>query len=148
MRKRRTLRYESLADALRDAERLSNGYRRAANWSLGQICDHLGTAMRYSRNGFPSQWPKPLQALARFVAMRRIQADKIMRLRFPSPIGSPRELPALRGIEYLAEGIECFQSAGADCAPHIVFGNMSRQEWTQFHLWHCAHHLSFLIPEN
>ena len=147
MSKRRHIYFETLADALADAKQLRDGYRRAGNWSLGQICHHLGTAMRYSREGFPSQWPKFIQAITRFMALRGIQSRKTTRIRFPVPIDPPVELPDVEGVEYFAGGIECFEQDTPDYCPHIVFGEMSPEQWRQFHLWHCEHHFSFLVPE-
>lgn len=30
---------------------------------------------------------------------------------------------------------------------HPVLGALTKDEWTQFHCMHCAHHLSFAVPQ-
>jgi hypothetical protein len=30
--------------------------------------------------------------------------------------------------------------------PSPVFGKMTPDAWRKFHLWHCQHHLAFLVP--
>src|SRR5262245_7088988 len=51
---RRVLKFESLDEAVRDAERLSErGYEKAGNWDLAQCCHHLAVLMTYPLDGFP-----------------------------------------------------------------------------------------------
>jgi hypothetical protein len=30
---------------------------------------------------------------------------------------------------------------------HVIFGPMTQQQWTEFHLKHCALHMSFIWPD-
>src|SRR5688572_24160357 len=58
MAARRELRFDSLDDVVRDAERLlAGGYDKVGNWSLAQCCGHLAAWFRYQMDGFP---PAPL----------------------------------------------------------------------------------------
>src|SRR5262245_58690819 len=51
---RRTLTFESLDAAVRDAESLlANGYDKAGNWDLSQVAGHLANWMTYPLDGFP-----------------------------------------------------------------------------------------------
>ena len=40
-----------------EVDRLLEGHTTTGQWSLGQICNHLGTAMQYTVEGFPEQAP-------------------------------------------------------------------------------------------
>jgi hypothetical protein len=31
--------------------------------------------------------------------------------------------------------------------PHPIFGRLNRNDWDRLHCFHCAHHLSFIIPD-
>ena len=48
--------------------------------------------------------------------------------------------------ENLRQAIAYFQSSPGPVIPHRIFGPLSREEWEQLQLIHCAHHLSFAIP--
>jgi hypothetical protein len=51
---RRELRFDRLAEAVRDAELLlSHGHDRLGRWSLGQCCGHLANWLTYPLDGFP-----------------------------------------------------------------------------------------------
>lgn len=147
MPERRQLHFNSLDDVLTEAEGLLKcGYQHAGNWSLGTMGDHLGRALIYSCEGFPKTWPRPIQWVARRLVLRRILGRKTFRWRVPAPISVNRKATDEEGVAFLSRGIEQFQEPGSLLFPHIVFGEFTREEWLQFHLWHCEHHFSFLIP--
>ena len=148
MVKRRQVHFDTLDDVLRDAESLlRHGYQKAGNWSLGQVGDHLGRAIRMSREGFPWAWNKVMQRLARKLFLRKFLSRTVTHLRLPSPITVKDFVDDQEGVACLAAGIERFQQPGGDYVEHMVFGPLTEDQWTQFHLWHCEHHLSFLIPD-
>lgn len=144
---RRLLRFESLDDAAREAEALlADGYQRAGRWSLGTMGDHLGRAMIYSCEGFPRMWPWPARWIARRLALKSILARQISTFRFPAPISVNLHITDQDGVACLLQGIQRYQAFDESLKPHVVLGPLSRAEWLQFHLWHCEHHFSFLIP--
>ena len=148
MPRRRPLHFDSLADVRREAQRLlQNGYQRAGNWSLGTMGDHLGRAMSYSREGFPRIWPRAMQFVARAMALHRIVARKRLTWRFPAPISVNWQVTDHDGVDCLSRGIERFEQPDSVVFPHVILGKLTREQWVQFHLWHCEHHLSFLLPE-
>ncbi|QEL17039.1 DUF1569 domain-containing protein [Limnoglobus roseus] len=56
------LRFQSLADVVRDAESLlAKGYDKAGNWDLSQCCHHLAYWLTCSLDGFGKQ-PLPIRA--------------------------------------------------------------------------------------
>ena len=57
---RRTLTFDTLDAAVRDAEYLlAAGYDRAGNWDLAQCLDHLAAWLTYPVSGFPKA-PLPI----------------------------------------------------------------------------------------
>ena len=147
MPKRRQLHFDSLDEVLTEAEAmLKCGYERTGNWSLGTMGDHLGRALIYSCEGFPKTWPRPIQWVARGLSLRGILRRKTFHWRVPAPISVNRKTTDEEGVACLSRGIEQFQEPGALLFPHIMLGELTRQQWLQFHLWHCEHHFSFLIP--
>lgn len=144
---RRQLHFDSLDDVRRESESLLKfGYERAGRWSLGTMGDHLGRAMLYSCEGFPTLWPRPIQWCLRRLTLNGILARETMRMRIPAPISVNWQATDQEGVDCLLKGIDCFQQHSCPMSPHILLGKMSREQWIQFHLWHCEHHFSFLLP--
>lgn len=144
---RRPLQFASLDDVRCESETLLKfGYQRAGRWSLGTMGDHLGRALLYSCEGFPSTWPRPIQWFLRRLTLNSILARKTWRFRMPAPISVNWHATDQEGVACLFRGIERFQRHGSALSPHVLLGELTREEWSQFHLWHCEHHLSFLLP--
>ena len=147
MSQRRQLHFDMLDDVLSEAQLLlAHGYRRLGNWSLGTMGDHLGRAMIYSCDGFPRQWPRVIQWVARKTSLNRILSRKTWHWRFPAPISVNYQITDQEGVDCLQQGVTRFQQRGPEISRHIVLGEFNRDQWLQFHLWHCEHHFSFLIP--
>ncbi len=51
MIERRQLSFSILDEVLADVDQLLAGYQRASQWSLGQICNHIATAIRLTIEG-------------------------------------------------------------------------------------------------
>jgi hypothetical protein len=120
------------------------------NWSLGQICQHLGIAMRESTRAeqlFPA--PLWLRLLGPWLR-KRVLAHGMPR-GFQLPPEGARLIPPPVSVE---EGLATLEAGIAALAAtnrrvrHPVFGAMSPSEWNQFHLRHAEMHLSFLVPRD
>ena len=150
VRGRRAVRFESYQDLVNDAAVLvATGARALGNWNVGQVFAHLAQAIDFSISGFPSAAPWWVR-LAAPLFRRRI-------LRGPMPAGFKSPYPAAQpdlAFESVspAEGFAMLERAVArvqldtERALHPVFGELSLDEWDQFHLRHAELHASFLIP--
>jgi hypothetical protein len=147
---RRSVRYESFQAFLGDAENLAHGeVLTLGNWSLGQIFLHLARTVHASIDGLEVKAPWSSRLAARFVYRRRLLSgpmpagmrlprDAAARL-LPEPIGTEEGLAALReALERL--GFE------TDRAAHPLLGEMSLDQWDNFHLRHAELHMSFVVP--
>jgi hypothetical protein len=146
---RRTPRFYSFDEVLVDADSLlANGYGRAGNWSLGQVCDHLANTMERSLDGFPSKSPLPFRVLARWVALPSILKHRQFKRRFPAPpyLEPPAAQDDRGALERLRAAISRLKGHAGELQTHPVFGRLTRSQWQELHLWHCEHHLSFLTP--
>ena len=146
---RRHLTFASLAEVMPEVDRLLKGHRTVGQWSLGQICNHLSSSIVRSVDGFPFQAPwifrktiGPLM-LGRFLKQRK----------FPTGIKIPEDHRPRSGLDDRAEAealraaISLFGSHSGPYAESPIAGSMTRATWEQFHAIHCAHHLSFALPE-
>ncbi len=153
---RRSLRFEGLDDILRDVALLrENGYDRAGNWSLAQICSHLADWMSFPLDGFPKA-PAPIRAA--LWIMKHTFARRGLRKALktgatstgvptiPQTVAAPGMDEAI-AVERLRRVVARFKSHTGPLHPSPLFGDLDRETTTRLHLIHCAHHLSFLIPK-
>ena len=144
---RRELVYADVSEIMPDVYKLRNEHRTAGNWTLAQICRHLTDSVAGSMNGFGVKNHR----IMRLLFGRRALADV-----FAGGMGAgftvtekltpPPDLDLDDAIEGLARMIDRYMSHAGPLHFHPFFGHMSRQEWDRMHCVHCAHHLSFAIP--
>ena len=122
--------------------------RQLGNWSLGQICQHLGIAMHECVEGdkiFTA--PLWLRIVGPWVRPRILKRG--LPRGFQIPRGGERLIPPPvafeDGLAKLQGGLAALKSSQRRAA-HPVFGRMNLAEWDQFHLRHAELHLSFIVP--
>jgi len=148
---RRELRFNTLDEALGDAERLvaAPNVRTLGNYSLGQLLAHLGIAIHSSIDGFPGRAPLFIRLIAGRLKGRFL--EKGMRPGFQ--LGKKREGKAFPAGVSPADGLEQFRKAIARCraekmtAPHPAFGKLTHEQWDRMHCHHAALHLSFCVAD-
>jgi hypothetical protein len=148
---RRTVRFTSFDEALRDGEALmAGGYDRAGNWGLAQVSDHLALVIGMSVDGFPSRAPWPVRFLARWLVLPRIFRHQVFRRRVAAPkyVVPPDTSDDRAALQRLRTAIDHFRGHTGEMAPSPFFGPLTTDEWREVHLWHCEHHLSFLLPRS
>ena len=142
---RRTLALASLAEV----DRLLLGHRMIGQWTLGQVCNHLSWAIIGSVDGSPFRTPWVVRKTIGPVIVRRILKTG----RFPNGIKLPGKFQPKPGLDARAEAealraaIRLFGTHTGPFSDHPLAGPLSRETWDRFHSIHCAHHLSFAIPE-
>lgn len=153
---RRELVFNDLDEVVRDVESLrANGYERAGNWNLAQICGHLTDWIRYPLDGYPSAGcvMGPLLWLMKITIgksmKRKILATGKFKAGEPTMKNTipPADLDEAAAVAKLTEVVKRDRNHRGELHPSPLFGRMTRDEFTRLHLIHCAHHLSFLIPK-
>lgn len=141
---RRSVRYESLDDLLVDARGLTtSNCETLGNWSPGQIYEHLAMSLDSSIDGFDFSMPAPVRWIMSLLFKRKFLAKDL-----PAGFKSTEKFipPATsveQGLASLEKAIER-QEHELTRVPHPAFGNLSRDEWSDFHLRHAEMHMSFL----
>lgn len=155
-RERRSLVFNDLDDAARDAQMLlDRGYDRMGNWTLLQCCAHLSEWLRFPIEGFPRQ-PAPVRAI--FWVMRHAVGKRMLAGWLSNgsmPAGKPTipqtvaKAPGddAEAVPRFRQAIERFKSHTGPLHPSPLFGELDRETATKLQLIHCAHHLSFLLPK-
>jgi Protein of unknown function (DUF1569) len=147
MPERRLLDFASMDQIMPDVERLIAGHSTVGDWTLAQILHHLATAIWLSSLGRAGSSPGEASEAVR----RRFFRSR----RFPEGVAAPhpRLIPPTDADvcvqrEALRNAIEIFSLAAGPFPGHPRLGPLSKDEWTQFHCIHCAHHLGFAIPRS
>ncbi len=151
---RRTLRFESLAEATAEAERLlAGGYDRAGVWSLAQCCDHLSRWLAYPLDGYPTA---PLLARPVLWVVSRTVGKRILERyrRHGLPAGTPtlRASVAAPGgddgeaVGRYREAARRFEAHPGEYLPSPLFGRLDRAVSRRVQVGHAAHHFGFLVP--
>jgi hypothetical protein len=146
---RRKLRFDNYEQALNDVEHLLTvGYQRLGNWSLPQICNHLAVVMEKSLDGFPSLLPWPLRLIARRFYLNKVMRHEVFHRRAPAAAGllPPDSEDAPAALARLRSAIGRLNTHSGPMAASPAFGPLLPSQWREVHLWHCEHHLSFLVP--
>ena len=151
---RRTLRFESLADVVEDAARLTEAdqagtLRTTGNWSAGQNFDHVGKLMQWSIDGFPGKLPLPLRIVGKFMKKRALTTTAPPGFKIPGSASFllPADIPTEDGLGLLRTQVSRVQ-AGERCShASPLLGTLSHDEWVQLHCRHAELHFSFLHPE-
>jgi hypothetical protein len=146
---RRALEFVHLSEVMGEVDRLLPGHKTLGNWTLGQICHHLASAMIYSVDGFPSLAPWPLRkTVGKLVGRRLFRTGRMPDgIKLPAEFGPQPGLDDRAEAEALRAAIRCFESHPGPFGSHPLIGPLDRESWTRFHTIHAAHHLGFVIPE-
>ena len=147
---RRRLTFASLGDVVLEVERLLAGHVTVGRWSLGQICDHLSRVFDAVVDGVPDYRPPRLLRPLNWCLRRWFFG----RTGYPAGVITPSRnllpepgLDGRREYERLRVALGRFVVATGPFPAHPYLGPLTRSEWEEFHRRHCAHHLSFAMPQ-
>ena len=146
----RRLRFNSFEEVQQEIRTLhEQGYEQHGAWSLGQICQHLRIFFDGSVHGFKKMLPAPIRFILYYVAFKRVlKHGKMQRgIKVPSFLLPEKEAVTVDDadeVQKLQASVQEFVSHPGDYKPSPGFGKLTREEWHQLHLIHCAHHLRFL----
>jgi hypothetical protein len=154
-RDRRKLRFETLDDAIRDAEALVEAERRGTllatgNWAFGQTLGHLAYWASCPFDGYPDL-PRPPWFVRLLIPLVR---KSFLNKRMPAGVelrgvpGGTFGIDAMESEEGLAKMRFAFERL-ANQAPtreNPIFINMSHEDWIKLNLRHAELHLSFFHP--
>ena len=141
---RREVHYETLDDLLADAERMAHSNAKTlGNWNAGQIFDHIAKSFDSSIDGFDFSVSAPARWILKLAMKKRFLTKTLPAGLKTDPDYVPGEISTEQGLDHLRQSINRLKEETARVA-HPGFGNISRDEWNQFHLRHAEMHMSFL----
>jgi hypothetical protein len=146
---RRKLHFDDLSEVLEDVRRMhAREHRFAGNWTLAQVCKHLANTFHGSIDGLLLGGHR----LRRVLLGRRILAWSLKHGIPPGVTLDPRLNPPadcdyVTSFCELERALERYKAHKCRLKPHPIFGRLNRRDWDRLHCFHCAHHLSFIVPE-
>ena len=149
---RRDLHFDSLQDALADAEALSSqSVVTRGSYSLGQILEHLARTIDVVTGDRESPpIPLPIRMVARLFRSKFLNGPMKPGFKLPSKAQSvfwpSEEVETSAGLQHYRESIDRFNRT-EPLPKHVLLGNMTRPEHIQLQCRHAELHLSFVLPE-
>jgi hypothetical protein len=151
----RTLKFTSLDDIRREAERIAaaeraGALRRSGNWTAGQTFGHLAAWIDFAFDGYPPQIRPPwfVRALAPLAKGRFLSKPLPRGFRIPKVEGgtvATEPLTLDEGLSRLTAALDRLERS-APTHPNPVFGPLTHEQWKQAHLRHAELHLGYLHP--
>ena len=152
---RRKLRFNTIDDALAEAERLVAADRagaldRCGNWALGRTLGHLATWANFAQDGYPPEVHAPLPVRLILRLMRNTILNKGMMPgvkvgRVPGGTLGTDEMEPEEGLRRCRDALERLRTV-APTIPNPVFGKLTHEQSVQLNLRHAELHLSFHCP--
>ena len=117
------------------------------DWSLGGVCEHLAKGMNYGIDGAPFKVQWYLRLLGPILRKRFLTRPMSPGFKLPTSASPylPSRQAAESGVAELEQAIARQQKI-RERKPHVIFGNMTPEEWDQLHFRHSEMHLSFIVP--
>ena len=117
------------------------------HWSLAQICKHLADSIHGSLDGFDMRNHRVKRFFLSKRLLRSMFEQGIPRGYTVDPrLTPPAQVDLDDAVSALDRAIARYQDHRGRLRPHPLFGDMPRETWNRVHRFHCAHHLSFVIP--
>lgn len=155
---RRNLRFSRLEDVKTDSMNLlSKGYTKTGEWELSPMANHLSDWMSFPIEGFPKM---PIIIKILIGIMRNTQGKSLYKKfvqnqrmatgqpTIPQTVHKPdADAKAIaQSVERLATLIDRLAAHRGPIHPSPLFGKLDYDQVVALQLAHCAHHLSFLVP--
>ncbi|MGB2985852.1 MAG: DUF1569 domain-containing protein [Phycisphaerae bacterium] len=144
---RRSLVFADVFQIMPEVRRLVPAHRTVANWSLGQICEHLARSFVGSMEGFDLSNHR----IKRFFLRRKMLHVALTKgiprdYTVDENLTPPPKVDLREAVGALDAAIQRYQNHQGKLHAHPLFGKMPRDVWDRVHCVHCAHHLSLVLP--
>jgi Protein of unknown function (DUF1569) len=151
---RRSLRFETLDDAILDARHLceieqAGKLRTSGSWTLGQALNHLATWVDYAYDGAPVRVPFFIPWVMTLLKNKVLNQAMKTGARIPGVKDgtiATEIVPAPDSFIHLQKSYDRLANQ-VPAQPSPLFGRLTHTEWIKLHLRHAELHLSFLAAQ-
>lgn len=143
--------FDDLQQVLTEAQAaVEQSYRPIGNWTRGQIFTHIALGIEYSIDGFPFKIAAPLRWFMKaFLKKRLIYKGMPTGVKLTGDAErylKPKPCTDQQGLDHLRTAVHRFETE-AQRKPSPLLGELTQDQWKQFHLRHAELHLGFLLPD-
>jgi hypothetical protein len=148
MSDRRDLNFNNADEVIADVKNLRKGWKpTTGQWTLPQICWHLDVAMRGGMTPNPGASDTPEQSAMKPRLVAVLQSGKVPTgVKAPERATPPADVGEVAIDAFLAT-LEKFKTYPGPFGPHRLFGVVTDDQMRRLQMIHCAHHLTYLNPE-
>lgn len=151
----RQLVFATLADALRELDRLTNAVALnvAATWTWSKTLLHCAQSIEYSMSGYPESKSALFQRTAGSVAFSFFKSRGRMSHNLLEAIPGAATLDAnaasSHAVGSLRKAVDSFQQYTGVLQPHFAYGQLNKADYEKAHAMHLANHFSaFDLPRS
>lgn len=134
---------KTILNELKEKEHL-----HGTNWNPYKIFAHCAKTIDYSMKGYPKMKPVIIRASIGKIAFSKFMNQGYMQHNLTADVPGSPEIHdndnATEGIDMLLKAIDTFQHYGEKLKPHLLFGNLQKEEYDKYFAMHIADHLSEL----
>ncbi|MCH7591669.1 MAG: DUF1569 domain-containing protein [Planctomycetes bacterium] len=151
---RRSVRFNSVEDALADVDRIvaadeAGTLRSCGNWTAGQAFGHVAGWINYAYEGFPLKTPWFIRIFLRMKLKKMLREGMPAGVRIPRVEGGTCATDAMStqdGAHQLRQALTRLASDEPIKYDSTAFGPMPNEQRVALNLRHAELHLSFLHP--
>ncbi|MDC7224359.1 MAG: DUF1569 domain-containing protein [Spirochaetales bacterium] len=124
---------------------LPEGYR----WDYYQILTHCSKTIEYAMSGYPKLKPALVRGTVGKWVIRKFLAQGFMKHNLSADVPGSEEVQRegdfSQGIEILTTTINKFLSHEGVLKTHLMFGNLSKEDYDKYFSLHLAEHLNIAL---
>ncbi len=139
----------TLNDAKKELHKLKSAQEvKWKNWNISEICLHCAQTIQYSMTGYPKMKPLLIRvtigklAIKKFLRQGFMKHDLTAHVPGSNPIDTT--LSKEESIDELMKTIRKFESFHGTLKPHLLFGNLTKEDYGTYFAMHIADHLNEL----
>lgn len=119
---------------------------QGANWSAYKVFVHCAKTIEYAMTGYPALKPAIVRKTIGRIVIKKFLRQGYMKHDLQADVPGSSSIDetgtAKQGLEVLIAAIDKFTAYNAPLKPHLIFGDMSKEEYDQYFAFHIADHLS------
>lgn len=147
---RRSLQFSSTDEIIAEVERLRGGCKTVGAWSPAQIYGHLASVIEaILKAPAPAPGTPPPPTLFSPEKRDEVFASGMLPEGVPQPdwLAGFQPQGEQEEADRLCAALRAFGASAGPVGHHRYFGALSKEQWDRLNCIHCAHHLSFAIPD-
>lgn len=143
------MQFKSLADVTKELLAMDeHDAIKTKQWPLYEILAHCAQTIEYSMTGYPQMKPKIVRKTIGRIAIKKFMKQGFIKHNLTEHVPGAAKIATQgtirEGIDLLLKAIHDFEEYKGPLAPHLLFGELSKEEYDRYFAMHIADHFSEL----